>query len=179
MQLDLKPLELPGVFEIHPKIFEDERGVFVKIFQSSAFVKAGLAANFREAYFSVSRPGVIRGMHFQMPPHAHAKLVYCLSGSVLDVVLDLRRGGHYGRWVSVTLDAARRNMLYIPAGCAHGFRTMNQSATLAYQVTTEYEPAHDTGIRWDSFGFGWQCDHPNLSARDAGFRELSSFVSPF
>jgi len=179
MQMVLAPLAIPGVYEIQPKIFEDERGLFVKTFQASDFEKAGLESVFKEEFYSVSKPNVIRGMHFQLPPYAHAKLVYCTEYKVLDVVLDLRKGDSYGTVLRCELDAEKRNMLYIPAGCAHGFLSYDKQATMVYHVTAEYHSDHDTGILWNSFDFDWGCDYPTVSARDSGFIGWEQFVSPF
>jgi len=177
--MELVELSIPGVFEIKPRIFTDDRGLFVKTFQASDFEKAGLDCVFKEEFYSVSRPNVIRGMHFQLPPFAHSKLVYCTESRVLDVVLDLREGPSYGRVLTQELDAANRNMLYIPIGCAHGFMAFDKQATMVYHVSSEHNPASDAGILWNSFGFDWKNSAPILSPRDQGFVRFDAFISPF
>lgn len=179
MQMVLSPLSIPGVYEIQPKVFEDARGLFVKIFQASDFEKAGLDSVFAEEFYSVSKPNVIRGMHFQLPPHAHSKLVYCTEYKVLDVVLDLRKGDSYGKVLTLELDAEKRNMLYIPVGCAHGFLSYDKQATMVYHVSCEHHPEYDVGVLWNSFGYEWGCDNPVVSIRDAHFDAFNQFVSPF
>lgn len=179
MQMELEQLSIPGVYEIRPKIFSDDRGLFVKTFQASDFERTGLDFVFKEEYYSVSKPNVIRGMHFQLPPYAHSKLVYCTEYKVLDVVLDLRIGSSYGKMLTIKLDAEQRNMLYIPVGCAHGFMSYDKQATMVYHVTSEYHADYDTGILWNSFGFTWECDQPTVSDRDRGFMGFNQFSSPF
>lgn len=171
---------LPGCFEIRPRMFDDDRGRFVKVFRRDVFAAAGLATDFAEEFYSVSRRGVIRGLHFQLPPMDHAKLVYCVAGRVQDAVVDLRVGSptHGGHGV-VELSADAGNMLYIPRGLAHGFCALSETAILVYKVTSVYSPEHDAGIRWDSAGIPWAVDVPILSARDYRHPKLADFVSPF
>ena len=176
----LKELEVPGCFEIQPRIFNDERGRFVKVFHFDEFSKLGLQTAFTEEYYSHSNRGVIRGMHFQAPPSDHIKLVYCVDGEVQDVVLDLRRDSpKYGKSTSITLSSERGNLIYIPKGLAHGFCVTSEVATLIYKVSTVYDSKNDTGIHWDSFGFQWAISNPIISQRDANFGSLQQFVSPF
>lgn len=171
---------IPGCAEITPKPLRDERGSFVKTFQQKLFSGLGLRTAFAEEYYSWSRHRVLRGLHFQTPPHDHVKLVYCVSGSVIDVVLDVRTGSPtYGRHVQVELSADKANMLYIPSGLAHGFYVTGDHAIMLYKVTTEYSPEHDSGIRWDSAGIPWPDAHPIISKRDSAFPGLTDFASPF
>jgi dTDP-4-dehydrorhamnose 3,5-epimerase len=171
---------IPGCLEIQPSLIDDERGRFVKVFHAACFADLGLNADFREDYYSRSRKGVIRGMHFQKPPADHDKLVYCTEGSVFDVVLDLRAGSpSYGQVAHFTLSADRANLLYIPKGLAHGFCATSAQATLIYKVSTEYSPKNDVGILWSSLPVVWPTTHPIVSARDQAFKPLSEFVSPF
>ena len=158
----------------------DERGTIVKTFQRKWFFELGLCTDWREQYVSVSRERVIRGLHFQLPPHDHVKLVCCVAGSVLDVVLDLRRDSPtFGQHTCLTLCAKKGNMVYLSSGLAHGFLTLSDSATLVYNVSSEYEPTHDTGIRWDSAAIDWPEDSPILTERDKAFVSLAAFESPF
>ena len=180
MNLHLKQTRIPGCVEIQARQVKDERGIFVKTYNQDSFAERGLRTDWVEQYYSVSEPGVVRGLHFQTPPHEHAKLVYCTAGSVIDVVLDLRRGSPtFGEHISIELSAGQANMLYLPPGLAHGFSTLDQPATLVYNVTSLYQPENDTGIRWDSAGIVWPHDNPQLSLRDQGFTTLSVFDSPF
>lgn len=170
---------LPGAFLLRLKQFKDERGAFVKTYAASAFKTLGLDFDLREEFYSLSNKDVVRGMHFQLPPHAHAKLVYCAAGAVADVLLDLRAGEGYGRAASVVLDAAEPLLLFIPEGIAHGFRALQDNSLMVYKTSTEHAPAQDAGIAWDSFGHDWRCDAPVLSARDRGHPSLAAFTTPF
>ncbi len=175
------PSALPGCVELQPRVLSDARGRFVKTFHAAAFQQLGLCDQFAESYYSVSQRGVIRGLHFQTPPMAHTKLVYCVAGAVLDVVVDLRVGSPtYGQHALFELSAEQGNSVYIPAGMAHGFYTRSEQATLVYQVSTVYAPQHDAGILWNSAGIAWPEDAtPILSERDQQFPTLAAFVSPF
>jgi dTDP-4-dehydrorhamnose 3,5-epimerase len=129
---------------------------------------------------TVSAKGVLRGLHFQLPPHDHAKLVYCTAGEVMDVAVDLRVDSPtFRQFVCLTLSADQGNMIYLPPGLAHGFYTLSDSATLVYNVTTVYAPSHDAGIRWDSVGIPWPDQDPRVSERDHGFVAMEVFDSPF
>lgn len=179
-QFDLAETGLPGCLVIRPRPFDDDRGRFVKVFQRDIFAAAGLAVDFAEEYYSVSRQGVIRGLHFQRPPHDHAKLVYCVAGRVQDAVVDLRAGSPtQGGHAVVELSADLGNMLYIPSGLAHGFCVLSESAALVYKVTTVHAPEHDAGIRWDSAGIPWAETAPVLSERDRSHPPLAALATPF
>src|SRR6266404_3404206 len=131
MVLTKRETRISGCFELQPKRFVDVRGIFVKTFQKRAFEEQGLGENFEEDYYSVSERGVLRGLHFQLPPFDHNKLVYCLAGEVFDVVLDLRVGSPtFGGFETLLLSADVANMIYVPKGVAHGFCAMSSSATL-------------------------------------------------
>jgi dTDP-4-dehydrorhamnose 3,5-epimerase len=180
MMFEVKKNLIPGCFELVPRKIKDERGHFVKIFHCDAFKKLGLNTDWREEYYSVSRKGVLRGLHFQLPPHDHEKLVYCVSGEVFDVIVDLRMGSPmYGRHALFQLDAVNAGMIYIPKGCAHGFYCLSDTATVMYKVSSVYSPQSDTGIRWDSLDIPWPDNNPVLSSRDAGFKPFDDFTSPF
>lgn len=176
----VKETSIQGCYEIQPSIFDDVRGRFVKIFHMDEYVRLGLETSFREEYYSRSHLGVIRGMHFQTPPSDHVKLVYCVHGEVQDVALDLRKGSPtYGKSIGIVLSAEKGNFIYLPKGIAHGFCTRSESATLVYKVSTVYDPKHDTGILWSSFGMKWPVSNPIVSSRDASFPMLDQFESPF
>lgn len=176
---------LPGAWLLSLKRIDDERGSFVKTFVRSAFdalpdVRIGDPRfDFREEFYSLSKRDVLRGMHFQLPPHDHTKLVYCAAGRVLDVLLDLRNGPGYGKSASVTLDAETPQLLVIPKGIAHGFISQHDQSLLVYKTSAEHAPSHDAGIRYDSFGFSWPCIEPILSNRDQKHPALTDFESPF
>jgi dTDP-4-dehydrorhamnose 3,5-epimerase len=171
---------IKGCFELVPSVSKDLRGRFVKLFNREEFARLGLAVDFKEQFYSVSRKGVLRGLHFQLPPHDQAKLVSCLDGKVFDVAVDLRTGSEtMGSHVSLELSAERANSIYLPSGVAHGFYTLSESATLLYSTTSSYSPEHDAGIRWDSADIDWPAQNPILSSRDEAFPRLVDFRSPF
>lgn len=171
---------LPGVYIIEPNIFKDERGIFIKTFHENVFKENGLETNFAEEYYSFSRKGVLRGLHFQMPPMDHVKLVYCVSGKVLDVVVDLRVGSPFcGNFEIFELIDEKANMIYIPKGLAHGFYVLSENAIMMYKVTTVYSQEHDTGILWNSVGIHWPDEKPIISKRDSEFIAFKDFKSPF
>ena len=178
--MEFWPIGLPGCYEISSGVRGDERGRFVKTFHESEFKAAGLRTDLREAFFTVSRGGVLRGLHFQRPPADHAKLVCCTAGSILDAAVDLRRGSPtFGRHVLVELDGDLGSSIYLPRGLAHGFYVMTEQATVWYLVTSAHSPEHDTGIRWDSAGIPWPDPAPLVSERDRLFPRLEEFVTPF
>ena len=158
----------------------DNRGSFVKTFHAESFQKQGLNIDFKETYYSVSNKDVIRGMHFQFPPYEHDKLVHVISGSVLDVVLDLRKfSPTYKKCMSVYLTGSEKKSLYIPKGFAHGFKALEDNTIMLYQVTSSYHAESDAGIAFDSIGFDWKVINPVLSERDRKFMTLEEFDSPF
>jgi dTDP-4-dehydrorhamnose 3,5-epimerase len=166
---------ISGCYEIIPDILSDKRGKFIKTFHKDMFIEKGLEYNFVEEYYSISRQGVLRGMHYQKSPHQHTKLVYCVSGEVIDIVIDLRKNSPtYGEYVEFNLNAKTANIVYIPVGMAHGFYTVSDKATLIYKVTSVYAPESDTGILWSSAGVNWRDLNPLVSERD---KNLPSFES--
>lgn len=177
---DVRRTSISGCYEICPRVFEDARGRFVKVFHQDAFAALGFETNFAEEYYSVSHQGVIRGMHFQTPPMDHVKVVYCTQGAVFDVVVDLRRGSPtYGQAATFSLSAEDGNFVYIPKGMAHGFCAINENTTLVYKVSTIYAPEHDAGILYSSVNVEWPAHAPIMSNRDLQFPSLSEFESPF
>lgn len=160
--------------------FDDDRGSFVKTFHQELFQKEAAHFELRESYFSISNKGVIRGMHFQLPPHEHEKIVFCPQGSILDVIVDLRKDSiTYGKHESVLLNAANHTAVFIPKGCAHGFASLEDNTITYYLVSSMYNKDNDTGILYDSFSLDWQIENPIVSERDLGFLNLKDFDSPF
>jgi len=172
--------EILGCYEILPQIISDERGSFVKTFHKDTFVEKGLEYDFVEEYYSISKKGVLRGMHFQLPPYQHTKMVYCIGGNVMDVVVDLRKKSEsYGKYSVFDLSAEKNNIIYIPVGCAHGFYTLSESATMIYKVNSMYNADHDSGIRWNSIGIQWPSSKPLVSIRDQNLQIWKDFNNPF
>ncbi|MBY0244862.1 MAG: dTDP-4-dehydrorhamnose 3,5-epimerase [Sphingobacteriaceae bacterium] len=174
--------KIAGCYEIQPVIFNDGRGRFVKTFHQDIFAQNNLNLEWQEEYYSTSHKNVIRGMHFQLPPHDHEKLVYCSVGAVLDVVVDLRKSSStHQQHIMVNLSSELGNMLYIPKGCAHGFKSLQDNTVMMYKVSTVYNSDADYGIAWDSCGVDWQLSNtlPIISKRDNSFNNLDVFASPF
>lgn len=172
--------KLSGCYEIIPEIFSDERGQFVKTFHNSIFEKYSLCGDFKEEYYSVSGKNVLRGLHFQLPPEDHVKLVYCPFGLAIDVVVDLRINSiTYGQHATFELSSLKANSIYIPSGMAHGFCAMQDNTVMIYKTTTVYSPGKDTGISWDSANIDWPKVDYIISERDKSLIDLNEFVSPF
>ena len=158
----------------------DDRGTFVKTFHDTLLKKAGIDFTLRESYFSFSKKDVIRGMHFQLPPHQHSKIVFCPQGAILDVIVDLRKDSpRYKQHFACELSADNHQAIYIPEGFAHGFKSLTDDALTYYLVSSEYSQPHDTGILYDSIGFDWLVTDPILSVRDLSFGKMEEFESPF
>jgi dTDP-4-dehydrorhamnose 3,5-epimerase len=180
--MQLISIPLPGIKVLRPFVFEDTRGNFVKPFHEEQLAYHGIAMSVREEFFSTSEIDVLRGMHFQIPPHSHQKLVYCITGRVLDVVLDIRKDSPtYGKAAAFELSAANRHVVHIPVGFAHGFISQEDKSCLVYKTDAVHAPECDAGILWNSFGFEWpsSTDTPTISLRDLNHPNFSNFKSPF
>jgi len=171
--MQVSPTAIADVLLIEPKVFGDERGFFLESFNQKAFNAAvGRDITFVQDNHSRSRKGVLRGLHFQQAPHAQGKLVRVIQGSVFDVAVDVRRDSPtFGKWVGIELSAANHKQLWIPAGLAHGFLVISDSADFLYKTTDYYQPASERALRWDdpAFGIAWPDigELPTLSAKDA------------
>jgi dTDP-4-dehydrorhamnose 3,5-epimerase len=160
--------------------FKDNRGEFVKTIHAETFIKEGLEYAFTESFYSISKKNVLRGMHFQTPPQDHVKLVYVLSGKILDVVVDLRtEQPTFGKYFTVELSEENRKAIYIGKGFAHGFLAMEENSIVEYHTTTSQSKDCEGGILWDSFGFEWPVVNPILSDRDKVFPAFAAYKSPF
>ena len=180
--MNIEQTALEGVYIINNFVAQDDRGTFVKTFNKQNFQDMGLHFEIRESYFSISQKNVIRGMHFQLPPSDHEKLVYVPVGSIVDVVVDLRKKSQtYKQFIAIELSAANRKSIFIPKGLAHGFQSMEDNTITVYNVGTEYDSKSDQGILFDSFGFDWQTDVVIMSSRDKEFMTLDRFCenNPF
>lgn len=172
---------------ITPRRFADDRGWFSETHSDRTFAReTGTTVRFVQDNQSLSRPvHTLRGLHFQRPPHAQAKLVRCLRGRIFDVAVDLRRGSPtLGHWVGAELDAASGRQLFVPAGFAHGFLTLEPDTEVFYKVDDFYSAECDAGIRWDdpAIGIDWGLPAgvaPVLSPKDATLPGLADFDSPF
>ena len=177
---EIKQGKLAGCFELQPNVIKDNRGSFVKVFHEALFKAKDLETSFAEEYYSVSNKNVIRGLHFQIPPMDHVKMVYCLQGEVLDVVLDIRKGSPtYGEFDLIELSSEKANIIYIPKGMAHGFFVKSEQAVMVYKVSSIYSSEHDEGIHWNSAGIPWPSKNVITSVRDESLSDFSEFSSPF
>ena len=182
--LEALPLELAELIELTPRRFGDERGFFSEVWNHARFAEAGIPTQFVQDNVSLSRTkGVLRGLHFQMPPAAQAKLVRVSRGSIFDVGVDIRRSSPtFGRWAGVVLSAERWNQLYVPEGFAHGFVTLEDDTEVTYKVSALYSPEHDRSIRFDdpAIGIEWPLDgEPVLSDKDAAAPLLADVETGF
>jgi len=164
-------LVLPEVVLFTPKVFGDDRGFFFESFNEREFVEAtGLDYRFVQDNHSKSVKGVLRGLHYQLPPHAQGKLVRVVQGAVFDVAVDIRKSSpHFGKWAGAMLSADNKQQLWIPPGFAHGFVTLTDTAEFLYKTTDFYAPQAERCIAWDepNFGVDWHYDQaPQLSAKD-------------
>lgn len=177
-----EPIEtgFPGLVVLKPPRFYDTRGTFVKTFHADFFAMLGIHFRPQECFFSVSGREVLRGMHFQTPPAAHAKLVHCQRGRVLDVLVDLRRySPRFKERFVRELDGQQPELLFIPSGFAHGFLSLEPDSVVVYQTDVVHTPECDAGIAWDSLGFAWPVSAPILSDRDRRWPRLDDYASPF
>jgi len=171
---------IDGLKLIHLSRFEDSRGSFIKVFNKEFFRLNKLATDFKESYFSVSQKNVIRGMHFQVPPYEHTKLVYLSQGGVIDVILDIRKSSPtFGQYLTIELTGSNPIALYIPVGCAHGYLSIQDNTIVSYLQTSVYNRDCDHGIKWDSFGMDWGVTAPIVSKRDMEFVKFNDYATKF
>lgn len=182
--LEVEPLAIPDVKLVRPRKFGDARGFFSETYRKSAFAAAGLPTDFVQDNHSYSAEmGVLRGLHFQAPPAAQGKLVRIVRGAVFDVAVDLRAGSPtYGRHVSTVISAANWTQIWVPAGFAHGFLTLEPDTEAHYKVTGgEYAADLEGGLAWDdpALAIAWPAAPKILSDRDRGWPSLANFATPF
>lgn len=163
-------LNLKGAYIIEPELVSDERGFFARTFCRQEFADHGLNPCIAQCNISSNtHKGTLRGMHYQVSPHAEAKLLSCIRGAIYDVIIDLREDSRsYMQWLAVELSAENRKLLYIPEGFAHGFQTLEDNTEVLYQMSEFYHPECARGIRWDDplFGIPWPIDHKAISTQD-------------
>ena len=185
MNFSIAPLDIPAVLLITPKRFGDPRGFFSETYNSDAFAANGIETAFVQDNHSVSEAvGTIRGLHFQGPPRAQAKLVRCGRGRLFDVAVDIRRSSPtFGRWVGAELTFENGHLLLVPAGFAHGFVTLEPGTEIIYKCSDTYAPETEGAIRFDDpdLGIDWHLGdlEPRLSDKDAKAPFLRDFDSPF
>ena len=183
--MDIQPLPIADVQLIRPTKHGDERGYFSEIFREELLARHGIGGPFVQDnhVYSAAR-GVLRGLHFQKPPHAQGKLVRCVRGAILDVAVDVRAGSPtFGQHVSAEISAANWTQIWVPPGFAHGYVTLEPDCEIIYKVTGYYAPAAETGIAWDdpALGIDWRLSEADLILSDKDRRNprLSEIASPF
>ncbi|MSR36513.1 MAG: dTDP-4-dehydrorhamnose 3,5-epimerase [Gemmatimonadetes bacterium] len=182
MSFRFAPHELAGVVLIEETRRGDARGFFAETFKESVFRAAGIPGPFVQDNHARSARGVLRGLHYQLPPKAQGKLIRVVRGEVFDVAVDLRRGSPtFGGWAGVHLSGDEPRMLWVPAGFAHGYVVLSESADFTYKVTAEYDGALERGVRWDdpAIGVAWPGGAPILSDRDVLLPPLAEAENPF
>jgi len=169
--------KLRGAFIIEPERLEDERGFFARSFCQREFEDHCLDLNVAQCNISFNQKrGTLRGMHYQAPPYQEEKLVRCTKGAIYDVIIDLRpESPTFKRWVAVDLTAENRRMIYVPAGFAHGFQTLEDETEVFYQISEFYHPECARGVRWDdpTFGIEWHISKPIISTKDQMYLDFN------
>jgi len=181
--MEFIPTKFKDAWLIKPKVFQDNRGFFFESYSKQAFEDHGIKSEFVQDNHSMSvSRGVLRGIHFQVPPHAQAKLVRVSRGSVHDVIVDLRRDSPtYGQWEGYDLSAENFLMLFVPRGFGHGFCTLKDGTEFLYKVDDFYAPECDSGLIWNdpTLGIAWPVKEPVLSDKDSKLQPFEEFSSPF
>ena len=170
MAFTFSRLEIPDLLLISPRVHPDERGFFCETYKKSEFATNGIGVDFVQDNHSFSIRGVVRALHYQLPPSAQGKLVSVIVGRIWDVAVDLRRGSAtFGKWVGIELSDENMSILWIPPGFAHGFVALSDAVHLLYKCTAEYDKASEVGIRWDDpdIGITWPLSDLVVSPRDA------------
>ena len=181
--MKINTTNIEGVYLIEPKVFKDDRGLFFESFNKEIFQK-NIASNinFVQDNQSISSKGVLRGLHFQKPPHAQAKLVSVVKGTVLDVVVDLRKESRtFGKYIMEELSEYNNRQLFLPKGMAHGFLTIEDNTIFSYKCSDFYHKESEDSIVWNdsTLNIKWPISNPILSEKDENAKKFTSFVSPF
>ena len=168
--------KISGLYMIEALRFEDLRGVLIKPFNFDMYRDIDVNLEFKETWFTKSKKNVIRAMHLQIKEMACEKLVSVINGSVIDVILDLRRESKtFGQFFEIELNDKAPIALYIPKGCAHGYKVLEDNTITMYCATKVHSVDHDLGIKWDSFGYDWKIDNPILSDKDKSLIDFKDF----
>jgi dTDP-4-dehydrorhamnose 3,5-epimerase len=171
---------IPGCLLLKRDSYYDNRGSFTKLYNEEDYKNLDILMSFKEQIVTFTTKYGIRGMHFQVPPFAQDKLITCITGTVLDVLLDLRKSSPtYGKFESIELSSLSKDSIFVPKGLAHGFISLENNSGVLYSTSNVYQPDYDKGVRWDSFGFEWPSQKPILSDRDKLHPLLDNFITPF
>jgi dTDP-4-dehydrorhamnose 3,5-epimerase len=183
MNFKFKKLLIPDIILITPEVFEDTRGTFAETYKKSIFQKVEIKTNFVQDNHAKSKKNVLRGLHYQLPPMEQAKLIMCTKGTIFDVAVDIRKSSpYYGKWVGYSLSEENKNMLFIPAGFAHGYLVTSEEAAIIYKVSKEYSGEHERGIFWKDpkIRIDWPFTvEPILSEKDRNLPNLDEADNTF
>jgi dTDP-4-dehydrorhamnose 3,5-epimerase len=180
--MEVTKIFIEGLLVIQPKVFHDERGYFYEPYNKKMFTEIGITEEFVQDNQSFSQKGVIRGMHFQNPPSAQAKLLRILQGSIWDVVVDIRKSSPtYGKYFGVELSAKNKTIFYVPKGFAHGFVTLEDNTLLLYKCSDFYNKAAEESLVWNDpdVDIPWKINNPILSEKDLNGKKLRELNSQF
>ena len=180
--MNILETKLPDLLIIEPKVFGDERGYFFESYNAETYKTAGLNNEFVQDNESKSDKGVLRGLHFQEPPYEQGKLVRVARGTVMDVSVDIRKGSAtFGKWVAIELSERNKRMIWIPAGFAHGFVSLEDDTIFIYKCTNLYNKESENSIVWNDpdLNIDWGIDNPIVSEKDLKAKPFSDFISPF
>lgn len=180
--MEIERFGIEGLILIKPRIFGDERGYFIESFNAGQYSTAGIECDFVQDNESMSKVNVVRGLHFQIPPFAQAKLVRVVSGAILDVAVDLRKGsGTYGKYVAVLLNGENKHQFFIPEGFAHGFLALEEGTIVSYKCNRYYNKDSEGTILWNDpdINISWNVSDAMISSKDDRGINFANFASPF
>jgi dTDP-4-dehydrorhamnose 3,5-epimerase len=178
--MKLKKTQISDCYLLELDKRADSRGCFVKTYSEIMWNELNLKIDIKEDFYSISNKNALRGMHFQLPPKSMIKVVQCLKGKILDVILDLRVSSpSFKKVLSFELSEERPELIYVPSGCAHGFLSLEDQSLVSYKVSENFDPNLDSGLRWDSFGFDWGIATPQISERDRGLKPMADFLGVY
>lgn len=182
MAFQFQPLKIPEIILIQTQAWRDNRGFFMETYKATEFSRHGIEAVFVQDNYAFSTHGVLRGLHYQNPPHAQGKLIMALRGEIFDVAVDIRKGSPtYGQWVGQILSEKNLSMLYVPIGFAHGYCVLSDEACVWYKVTDDYAPTCERGILWNdpTIDIQWPIPEPVLLKKDLILPRLQEADNPF
>jgi len=175
---EFEKCEIHNVLLIKPKVFFDERGFFLETYKKSSFLEAGIKEDFNQDNFSFSKRGVLRGLHLQRKPKPQSKLVRCIKGEILDVIVDVRANSDtFGKWLAFVLNDTNQHILYVPEGFLHGFVVLSENAIVHYKASCEYCVNCEDGVVWNdkTLDINWQIKDPIVSDKDKLLKKFIDF----
>ena len=178
MPFEFEKCEIHNVLLIKPKVFFDKRGFFLETYKKSSFLEAGIKEDFNQDNFSFSKRGVLRGLHLQRKPKSQSKLVRCVKGEILDVIVDVRANSNtFGKWLSFLLNDVNQHILYVPDGFLHGFVVLSENAIVHYKASCEYCVNCEDGVVWNdkTLDINWQIKDPIVSDKDKLLKKFIDF----